>query len=182
MQNKAMTIRLYGTADDSIVDGVGLRYAVFTQGCPHRCVGCHNPESQTMDGGTTTTIDALEQQILDNKLIQGVTLSGGEPFTQCEACLELAKRLKQHGYDLWIYSGYTFDQLMQGTPDPLAPQLLQQCNVLVDGPFVQSLHDHELKWKGSSNQRVIDLGQTFEQDKIVLWQDDNEFPEVPASW
>lgn len=182
MQNETPTIRLYGTADDSIVDGVGLRYAVFTQGCPHHCPGCHNPESQGMTGGTVMTIDALEQQILDNKLIQGVTLSGGEPFAQCEACLELAKRLKKHGYDLWVYSGYTFEQLMQGVPDPLAPQLLQQCDVLVDGPFIQAQHDHELKWKGSANQRVIKLRETFDQDKIVLWQEDDEFPEVPASW
>lgn len=128
------------------------------------------------------SVDSLEKQILANKLNKGVTLSGGEPFEQCAACLELAIRLRKQGYNLWIYSGYTFEQLMQKIPDPLAPELLRVCDVLVDGPYKEELHQYDLCWRGSSNQRVIDLQKTFTQNEIILWQEYENFPEPPPSW
>ncbi|MGN0301720.1 MAG: 4Fe-4S single cluster domain-containing protein, partial [Anaerotardibacter sp.] len=130
-----MQLRMYGTASDSIVDGPGLRFSVFVQGCTHHCLGCHNPESQPHEGGYFQSVESLYEEILANKLVQGVTLSGGEPFEQCAACLELAKLLKEKGYSIWIYSGYLYEDLMAGKPDVLAPELLSYSDVLVDGPF-----------------------------------------------
>ncbi len=173
---------MYGTASDSIVDGPGLRFSVFVQGCTHHCEGCHNPESQPSQGGYLQSIESIFQEILDNKLAQGVTLSGGEPFEQCEACLELAKLLKEKGYNIWIYSGYLYEDLMAGNPDPLAPELLACCDVLIDGPFVKALNSYDLKWKGSSNQRIIDLAKTRDTGKIVLWESEELDFQKPSSW
>ena len=105
------TIRLYGTAPDSIVDGPGLRYAVFVQGCSHACPGCHNPNSQPCAGGTVRTIEDVAADIAANKLAQGVTISGGEPFEQAAACAELARRCQAIGLSVWTYSGYVYEQL-----------------------------------------------------------------------
>ena len=113
-------IRLFGTAPDSIVDGPGLRFAVFVQGCTHGCPGCHNPESQPRAGGEVRAIDDLVAHIAANKLAQGVTISGGEPFEQAAACAELARRCRALGLNVWTYSGYTYEQLAAGVPDPAA--------------------------------------------------------------
>lgn len=176
------TLRMYGTATDSIVDGVGLRFAVFVQGCSHHCKGCHNPDSQPFGKGYQATVEDVVEEIASNHLTQGVTLSGGEPFDQCEEVLELARELKARGYNLWIYSGYLFEDLMSGHPHEKAPELLKCCDILVDGPFVEDLKSYDLKWKGSSNQRVIDLPQTFAQGRIVLWQQEDLNFEIPPSW
>lgn len=176
------TIRLYGTAADSIVDGPGLRFAVFVQGCTHACPGCHNPESQPACKGVVTPIDDIVRDIEANGLVQGVTLSGGEPFEQCAASLALARALRAKGYNLWVYSGYLYEDLMAGRPDSLAPELLACCDVLVDGPFVQKLNSYDLTWKGSSNQRVIDLAATRARGSLVLWESREEFPAKPPSW
>jgi anaerobic ribonucleoside-triphosphate reductase activating protein len=173
---------MYGTAQDSIVDGVGLRFAVFVQGCSHHCPGCHNPESQPTEGGYLQSVKSLLDEIHANRLARSVTLSGGEPFEQCEALLELARALKAEGYNLWIYSGYLYEDLMKGNPSPLAPELLAQCDVLVDGPFVQALHSYDLKWKGSSNQRVIDLNATRVEGEVRLFQQEELSFEKPPSW
>lgn len=105
------TIRLYGTAPDSIVDGPGLRYAVFVQGCSHGCPGCHNPDSQPCAGGTVRAIADVVAEIAANKLVQGVTISGGEPFEQAAACAALARQVRELGLDVWTYSGYRYEQL-----------------------------------------------------------------------
>lgn len=175
-------IRLYGTATDSIVDGIGLRFSVFTQGCPHQCSGCHNPESQLFEGGTLRAINELATEIEANRLIQGVTLSGGEPLEQAEACFVLARRLKEKGLNIWIYTGYLFEDIIAGNLGEAAKELLSVCDVLVDGPFVESLHSYDLQWRGSSNQRIIDLPSSLEQRRAVLWQHEDSFPEAPASW
>ena len=176
------TISLYGTVPDSIVDGPGLRYAVFVQGCSHHCPGCHNPESQPAEGGTETTLAALLADIRANGLAHDVTLSGGEPFEQPKACAALAAELKRNGYGIWCYTGYLYDDLAgraeaartqqaqreeagltgnaltEGIADDLAVgDLLDSIDVLVDGPFVESRKSLELKWCGSSNQRLIDV-------------------------
>ena len=137
------TLRMYGTAPESIVDGPGLRFSVFVQGCTHHCPGCHNPESQPSDGGYLCEPADIVHEIHKNKLIHGVTLTGGEPFEQVEGVFELAQLLKAEGYDLWIYSGYLFEDLMAGHPHEKAPDLLALCDVLVDGPFVEALHSYD---------------------------------------
>lgn len=176
------TIRLFGTAPDSIVDGPGLRYAVFVQGCSHGCPGCHNPESQPCGGGAVRPIRDVVAEIAANKLVQGVTVSGGEPFEQAAACAELARQVRELGLGVWTYSGYRYEQLEAGIPDPAARDLLDQTDVLVDGPFVQAQHSFDLKWRGSRNQRLIDVPATRTQGRIVLWETHEDFPEKPASW
>lgn len=176
------TIRLYGTAPDSIVDGPGLRYAVFVQGCSHACPGCHNPDSQPCAGGTVRRIDDVAAEIAANKLAQGVTISGGEPFEQAAACAQLARKVREMGLNVWTYSGYRYEQLEAGEPDAAACDLLDQTDVLVDGPFVQARHSFDLPWRGSSNQRLIDVPATRTHGRIVLWETHRETPQKPPSW
>ena len=182
MMDTPTTMRLFGTAVDSIVDGPGLRYAVFTQGCPHHCPGCHNEKSQPFEGGYDQSIDTLFQEITSNKLISGVTLSGGEPLEQSGACKVLAQKLKDEGYNLWVYTGFLFEDILAGTCGSDAIELLNLCDVLVDGPFVKEMHDYELKWRGSTNQRVIDLQKSLQSNSAVLWKESEIIAEVPPSW
>jgi len=201
------TISLYGTVPDSIVDGPGLRYAVFVQGCSHGCPGCHNPESQPAEGGTETTLAALLADIRANGLVHDVTLSGGEPFEQPKACAALAAELKRNGYGIWCYTGYLYDDLAgraeaartqqaqreeagltgnaltEGIADDLAVgDLLDSIDVLVDGPFVESRKSLELKWCGSSNQRLIDVPATRRTGSVVEWQPTSFSLEKPSNW
>lgn len=224
-------LSLFGTVPDSIVDGPGLRYAVFVQGCSHGCPGCHNPESQPAEGGTETALVDLLADIESNGLVHDVTLSGGEPFEQPEACAALATELKQRGYGVWSFTGYLYEDLAQraegaraelvrrgqipssdttspvhreGTPegashDPSVANdlgdlpgdlrhdlaigaLLGHIDVLVDGPFVEKLKSLELKWCGSSNQRLIDVPATRRTGRIVLWQPTSFSLEKPSNW
>lgn len=176
------TIRLYGTAGDSIVDGPGLRFAVFVQGCTHGCPGCHNPESQPCGGGTVRRIADVVAEVAANKLIGGVTITGGEPFEQAPAAAELARRCRALGLGVWVYSGYTYEQLAAGVPDPAAAELLDAADVLVDGPFVQGLKTLGLAWRGSSNQRLVDVPATRAAGHLVLWEAHDAFPKKPPSW
>lgn len=189
-----ITIRLFGTAPDSIVDGPGLRYAVFVQGCTHGCPGCHNPESQPACGGEVRRIDELMAEIAANKLTQGVTVSGGEPFEQAAASAEIARRAHDLGLNVWTYTGYRYEDLTALTEDAAASSrlaavdpagaaaLLAVTDVLVDGPFVQALHSYQLTWRGSCNQRLIDIPRTRSAGRIVLWETHEDFPEKPSSW
>ena len=163
-----MKIRIAGMVNDSIVDGSGLRFTVFTQGCPHHCPGCHNPETHDMCGGKEADTEEIITKMKKNPLLSGLTLSGGEPLMQSEACLELAKAA--HGMDLnvWAYTGYTWETLMQEN-DPARLALLREVDVLVDGPFLENQRSLELDYCGSKNQRLIDVKKTLEQGKIVCW-------------
>lgn len=160
-----MDIRIYGLQNDSIVDGQGLRFAVFSQGCPHACQGCHNPSSHAFDAGKIYDTADIIAQIKKNPLLDGVTLSGGEPFCQADACLEIARATHALGLTVWAYSGYTFEQLLD-----MAPALLREVDVLVDGPFIQKERSLELKYKGSRNQRLIDVPQSLQAKRVVLWE------------
>lgn len=200
---KLASINLFGSVADSIVDGPGLRFAVFVQGCTHGCPGCHNPESWSACGGTPTLIADLVAQVRANGLIAGVTLSGGEPFEQPEACACLAEQLKASGYDVWTYTGYLYEDLLafantsvqEASSHPLAVfaaapaaaqaavrSLLQSTDVLVDGPFVQAKKSLGLKYRGSSNQRLIDLPATRAAGRVIEWRAAEVFPSKPASW
>ena len=166
-----LSIRIYGTADDSIVDGPGIRFTVFAQGCGRRCLGCHNPDSQPIDAGSMTSADNLLAAIYANPLLTGVTLSGGEPFDQAEALLGFVQRLhaERPQLTLWAYSGYLFEELVAGQPGQAARDLLALLDVLVDGPFMQGQRSLGLQWRGSANQRVIDVPASLKIGKVVLY-------------
>ena len=149
-------MRVYGLVQDSIVDGPGLRFVCFVQGCPHHCPGCHNPDSHDFNGGTVMTTDEVIEKMLSNPLTDGLTLSGGEPFEQAEDCMVIARAAHDHGLNVWCYTGYTLEHLMEhGTGDQIA--LLAEIDVLVDGRFILSERSLSLPWRGSRNQRVIYL-------------------------
>jgi anaerobic ribonucleoside-triphosphate reductase activating protein len=162
-----ITINLYGTADDSIVDGPGIRLAIFTQGCKHSCPGCHNPAAQPFAGGVPTTIDEIWEKIASNPLLAGITFTGGEPFEQAAPLVELARRARERGLNVWAYSGYLYENLMAGVPSEAARLLLEQVDVLVDGLFVEDLRSLDLRWRGSSNQRIIDVFASREAGQVV---------------
>lgn len=176
-----MDLRIYGLVQDSIVDGPGLRYAVFVQGCTHACPGCHNPDSQPASGGAVYSVEELLADIRKNPLVHGVTLSGGEPFEQPEACAELAQALKIAGYNVWTYTGYLYEDLA-ARGDESVRKLLEHTDVLVDGPFVESLKSLDLKWCGSSNQRLIDMPKTLASGAVTLWSQEETSFKRPASW
>jgi len=158
-------LKLAGLVDDSIVDGPGFRLTVFCQGCHHHCEGCHNPDTWEFGGGN----EMQEQQILEvaqaNPLVKGVTFSGGEPFEQATGFTKLAKLLKKDGYEVASYSGYTFEQLMNGTEEQ--KELMENIDVLIDGPFVLGLRNLSLIYRGSSNQRILDAKESIMQGKAV---------------
>ena len=147
-------LRVAGTIPESIVDGPGIRYVLFTQGCPHRCPGCHNPQTHDFSGGREMTVEALLADITARPYVKAVTCSGGEPFAQPEPLAELAAGLKVRGFHLMSYSGYTFEELLAL---PGARPLLEQLDLLVDGPFVEARKDIGLRFRGSANQRVLDV-------------------------
>lgn len=164
-------IRIAGYVDDSIVDGPGIRFTIFTQGCAHHCFNCHNPETWAFDKGKDVDIDELISKIKRNPLLQGITLSGGDPLYQVSACLELVKKVKELNSDLdiIIYTGFTFEELANNfkkNKDLLS--LLKLSDILIDGKYEDSLRDLTLRFRGSSNQRVINLKKTFLEEKIVL--------------
>lgn len=153
-------IRISAVVQDSIVDGPGLRMTVFTQGCPHRCPGCHNPHTHDFEGGYDERIDVLAEKMRRNPLLDGLTLSGGEPFAQAGACARLAKRAHELGLSVWTYSGYAFEQLLQ-MQDADVRALLAETDVLVDGPFLLEQRSLELKFRGSANQRILDMKKSL---------------------
>ena len=154
--NMACELRLCGTEPESIVDGEGIRYVVFVQGCPHHCHGCHNPQSHPFDGGSVAAIDELFADICENPLLKGVTFSGGEPFCQPEPLAELARMVHRRGLDVTTYTGYIYEDLLK-MQDPRINALLAQTDVLIDGPFILAEKDLTLTFRGSRNQRILDL-------------------------
>jgi anaerobic ribonucleoside-triphosphate reductase activating protein len=161
-------IRIAGMVNDSIVDGPGMRFALFVQGCPFNCEGCHNPQTHNFDGGKLVSADEIWQKIQSNPLLDGVTFSGGEPFMQAQQLLPLAQKIKQNNLTLFCYTGFLFENLLTDNAPKGARQLLQYIDVLVDGPFVNSQKDYRLKFKGSANQRVIDVQKSLAQNKVCL--------------
>mgnify|MGYP000962906247 FL=1 len=152
----ACEIRIAGIEPESVVDGEGIRYVIFTQGCPHRCPGCHNPETHTFDGGRVADIEELFAEIRENPLLKGVTFSGGEPFCQPKPLAELARRVHGIGRDVTTYTGYLYEDLLN-MPDPDVADLLAQTDTLIDGPFILAEKDLTLPFRGSRNQRIIKL-------------------------
>lgn len=156
-----MKLKIAGIVDDSIVDGEGVRLTVFTQGCPHHCHGCHNPQTWSLDGGHEIDTEEIVQKLKANPLLSGITFSGGEPFLQPAPLTELARAAHKLGLDVWSYTGFTLEELKKRTD---VQQLLNEVDVLVDGPYVEALRDLTLRFRGSSNQRIIDLNELRKGD------------------
>lgn len=156
-----MKLRIAGIVDDSIVDGEGVRLTVFTQGCPHHCHGCHNPQTWNLDGGHEIDTEEIVEKLKENPLLSGITFSGGEPFLQPAPLAEIARAAHKLGLDVWSYTGFTLEELEKRTD---VQQLLNEVDVLVDGPYVEALRDLTLRFRGSSNQRIIDLNELRKGD------------------
>ncbi len=162
-----MDIRLAGVVKESIVDGPGIRYAVFVQGCPHGCPGCHNPETHAFEGGEVARVEGLFKEFLKDPILKGITFSGGEPFCQAAALSRLAALVHEVGKDVVVYTGYTYEQLID-MQDPGVKALLSETDLLIDGPFLEEQKNLELSFRGSENQRIIDMRKTTPSG-IVLW-------------
>ena len=163
-------IRLFGLVKDSIVDGVGIRTAIFTQGCPHFCKGCHNPKSHSTSNGELWEMADVIKAFSDNPLLDGITLSGGEPFMQPAACAILARKAHELNLNVWTYTGYTFENLIKLSKfDVHIKDLLAETDVLVDGPFIMEKRSLELGFCGSTNQRLIDVPQSLVENQVVLY-------------
>jgi anaerobic ribonucleoside-triphosphate reductase activating protein len=160
-----MKMRIAGIVDDSIVDGDGLRLSVFTQGCPHHCVGCQNPDTHAASGGRDEDTENILARIDENPLLTGITFSGGEPFLQPAPLTRLAKEAHKRGLDVWSYTGYTLEELL-AKKNPAIDALLRELDVLVAGPYEERLRDLTLNFRGSSNQRIIDMNAFRKTGKI----------------
>ncbi|MCD8095679.1 MAG: anaerobic ribonucleoside-triphosphate reductase activating protein [Ruminococcus sp.] len=165
-----MKLKLAGLENDSIVDGPGIRFTVFVQGCPHHCEGCHNPQTWDFSGGYFEDTEEIYQKILKNPLLDGVTFSGGEPFCQCHELADLAdKIISGTRLDLMAYTGFEIEYLIEhSTEENGFMRLLEKLDFLVDGRFILSQKSYDLKFKGSANQRFIDVKKTLKDSEVVL--------------
>ena len=165
-------MKIAGTVQDSIVDGPGFRFTLFTQGCPHHCPGCHNPQTHDFTGGTEMSTDEIIQKLLSNPLTDGITFSGGEPFEQASDCAVIAAAAKENGLNVWCYSGYTFEELLtKAQNDAGIMELLSLTDVLVDGKFILEEKSYNVPWRGSRNQRLIDVQKSLSTGSAVILPD-----------
>ncbi len=168
-------MNISGINFESVVDGEGVRIVVFVSGCLHNCKGCHNPTSHSFEAGRPFT-EELQDEIIDyiNKtpFISGATISGGDPMYSAKAVAAFVRRLKTEVKDisLWIYSGFRYENILQNSE---MLDLLKLCDVLVDGEFILEQRDMTLSYKGSRNQRIIDIQKSLTQNEIVLWEETN---------
>lgn len=144
-----------GIVDESIVDGPGLRLVVFTQGCPHRCPGCHNPHTHALDGGVLMDTADIGRRFTANPMLAGITFSGGEPFLQAAPLCGLARLVHSAGKTVVTYTGFTYEELVEQADDPVIAELLDLTDLLVDGPFIADLKDLTMLFCGSRNQRLL---------------------------
>ncbi|MBQ8906060.1 MAG: anaerobic ribonucleoside-triphosphate reductase activating protein [Ruminococcus sp.] len=158
-----MTLRIAGTENDSIVDGPGFRFTIFTQGCPHHCPGCHNPQTHDFSGGEDVALEDLLSKIDANPMLDGVTFSGGEPFCQAKPLAKLGAQIRKRGLNVITYTGFTYEQLLEHATDENGyAALLAVTDFLVDGRFEEDKQSYLLRFRGSSNQRFLDLEKTRE--------------------
>ena len=166
-----MNIRLAGIVPESIVDGPGYRLAVFVQGCPHACPGCHNPKTHDFAGGYLSDTAEIIAKLGKNPLVRGVTLTGGEPMMQAAALCEVASAAKEKGMNVWCYTGFTLEALYKENQSDRM-RLLSFVDVLVDGPYIAHERSLDLLYCGSKNQRLIDMRKTCETGEITLFVPD----------
>jgi anaerobic ribonucleoside-triphosphate reductase activating protein len=169
MTDYELGIRISGVSPESVVDGPGLRAVVFFQGCPHQCPGCHNPATWDFRGGTGLSVAEVWALLNYNPLLSGITLSGGEPLNQPEAALALARKTKDAQGNVMIYTGYTWEELCLFT-SPVVAELLGLTDLLVDGPFILAEKADQLLFRGSRNQRIIDVKASLGKKTPVLWE------------
>lgn len=168
-------LRISGIIEESIVDGPGIRFVVFSQGCHHNCFGCHNPITHDVNGGYEITINDIMNKIKKNPLLSGVTFSGGEPFLQSKGFSYLAKEVHALGLSVTTYTGYTMEQFLKWNNEGCHEQqkddywkiLLENTDILIDGPFILSQRSLLIKFRGSSNQRIIDPKQSLRLNKVI---------------
>ncbi len=162
------TIRLAGVIRESIVDGPGIRFVVFTQGCPHHCAGCHNPSTHDPEGGYDSDIDTLVKEFSKNPMLKGLTLSGGDPFMQPQACAQLASHIHAMHKNVITFTGYTYEFLMAHLDEnPGWKSLLEQTDILIDGPFILAQKTLLLPFRGSANQRAIDVPASLRENRTI---------------
>ncbi|WP_105177540.1 anaerobic ribonucleoside-triphosphate reductase activating protein [Clostridium cagae] len=163
-------IRLAGIAYESLVNGPGIRRVFFSQGCNHNCKGCFNPDTHDFNGGEEKDIDELIEDVLCNPMIKGITFSGGDPFERADEFSYMAKIFKENNKNIWCYTGYKFEyindnlEINKGWKD-----LINNIDVLVDGKFEEDKKEDRLKFKGSSNQRIIDVKKSLKSNKVVIF-------------
>lgn len=171
-------IKISGIEKNSIVDGEGWRYAIFTQGCNHKCKGCHNPHTWDFNGGKEfDEYEALEE-IKSNYMLDGITLTGGDPFFQAGELLEFTKKVREMGLSVWAYTGFNFEEFLLFKNNCKCDNrinihminLLEYIDVLVDGPFVESKKSMECLYRGSTNQRIIDVKQSLDKNTIIEYK------------
>lgn len=158
-----MEVRIAGLVPESFVDGEGIRFAIFFQGCKRNCFNCQNPATHDLNGGKIFDTQEIITQIKKNTLLTGITLTGGEPLLQIAPALELATAAKNLNLNVWCYTGFKFEDIPAE-----AEELLKNVDVLVDGEYIDDLRDLELQFRGSKNQRVIDVQKTLTAEKITL--------------
>lgn len=165
-----MKIRLASELQtDSIVDGEGIRTVIWTQGCPHHCPGCHNPETFSFAGGFEVEVQDIIKQISELEIQDGITFSGGDPFVQSEECAEIAKAAKKLGLSTWAYTGYTFDELLiKRQENKGIEEFMNNLDVIIDGRFVLEEKSYDIYYRGSRNQRIINVQESLKTNKIVL--------------
>lgn len=162
-------IRIAGVVRESIVDGPGLRFAVFTQGCAHACHECHNPETWDFDGGYECEIKKILDAVSENPLLDGITLTGGDPLYQAEASYKLAKAIKERGLSVVVYTGFTYEEILEmAKDDEEILNLISVIDILIDGKYEHDLRDLTLKFRGSTNQRIIDMERSMAKGKATI--------------
>lgn len=169
MEKPDNCIRLAGVVRESIVDGPGFRFTVFCQGCPHGCKGCHNMDTHDFEGGYDCELSKIIDAIDKNPILDGVTFSGGEPFCQAEAFCRLGEEVKKRNLSIVTYTGYTYEELEKiSKSDCWIGKLLELTDILVDGKYIEEQRDLSLQFRGSRNQRIIDMKLTREKGELTL--------------
>jgi len=179
MEQKSNEIRLAADLQsDSIVDGPGLRTVIWTQGCGHHCEGCQNPQTWDFEGGGLVPLEMIYDAIDELEYQDGITFSGGDPMYQPYPCSLIAKYCKEKGYNIWVYTGFTYDEIMKmSKKDPIYLEFLKYVDVLVDGRFMLKERDLNLLFRGSRNQRLIDIPKSLKAKKVVLFDESSYLEE-----
>lgn len=166
---KSVRLAMPEIQTDSIVDGEGIRSVIWFQGCSHNCLGCHNPETHDYNKGVEVSLDKVKEMIDELEFQSGITFSGGDPMMQVEALEELAKYTKEKGMNVWVYTGYTYEELLKmGESNEQYKNVLNYIDILVDGKFILKQKSFDVKFRGSTNQRIIDVQKSLKQNKLVL--------------
>lgn len=162
-------IRLAGIAYESLVNGPGMRRVFFSQGCKHNCKGCFNPDTHSFEGGALKDMDELIQDVIDNPILKGVTFSGGDPFERASDFAYMAKKFRENNKSVWCFTGYTFEEIIEHLNDREGfKELLCNIDVLIDGKFEEDNMSDNLRFRGSKNQRIIDVVKSLESGEVVL--------------